>query len=168
MDGQTIKKNRFPGSRRARIAAAAIGLLAVGGVGGVVTAQAMRPSVEMAPLRAVPIRSLGSDLGIITVKGRVAEVYGNKFVIDDGGAKALVDTGRAGEDGTLVATGAPVTVQGRFESGFVHASFLVDGAGHVTALAPPPHRGGRHGPPPPPAVDGAAPTFPAPASTVQQ
>ena len=97
--------------------------------------------------------------------------------------RALVDLGREGEDGTLVTAGQPVTVQGRFEDGFVHAAFLIGAGGKVTALGPiggPPHGPGGPGrdgpggpggpgspggppppagmaPPPPPMTAGAAP-----------
>ena len=137
-------------SRRLRLGAAALGLLVVGGVGGTVASHALQPVIEMAPLRPVAIAGLPKTDGIVTIRGRVVEIYGNKFVVDDGSGRTLVDTGRAGDDAILVATGAPVTVQGRFDRGFVHASFLVDAAGKVTALRPmgPPDHGpgGRHGP----------------------
>lgn len=150
-------------SRRMRLGAAAIGLLAIGGVAGTVAGHAGRPPIEMAPLRPVAIASLVKTDGIVTIKGRVAEIFGNKFVIDDGSGRTLVDTGREGDDQTLVANGSAVTVQGRFKRGFVHASFLVDQAGKVTALRPMgpmdgPHHGphggpdgpdGHRGPPPP-------------------
>lgn len=136
--------------RRNRIALAAAGLLVVGGAAGAVTVAATRPSVTMAPATPVAIRSLQSD-GIVTIRGTVAEIYGNKFVMADPTGRALVDLGREGEDGTLVAAGQPVTIQGRFEHGFVHASFLVGAGGKVTALGPlggPPrgHHGPGHGP----------------------
>lgn len=157
-------------SRRARLGLAAIGLVAAGGIAGGVASHTMRPAVEMAPLHAVAIRTLPTVSGIVTIRGRVAETYGNKFVIDDGTARTLVDTGRAGDEAKLVGDGMPVTVQGRFERGFVDASFLVDAAGKVTALGPMGGPHDRHGPrgpgedrmhgddmgppPPPPAVAG--------------
>ena len=135
-----------------KLALAAIGLVVVGGAAGTVAGHVMQPSIEMAPLKPVAIKSLASSSGIITLRGRVAEVYGDKFVIDDGSGRALIEAGPEGEGGSLVGVGAPVTVQGRYERGFVHASFLVDQAGKVTALGPvggpPPHD--RPGPPPPP------------------
>ncbi|PZO72175.1 MAG: hypothetical protein DI640_13215 [Sphingomonas taxi] len=153
--------------RRNRLALAAAGLLAVGGAAGAVTVAATRPSVTMAPATPVAIRSLqsnGQSDGIVTIRGTVAEIYGNKFVMADPTGRALVDLGREGEDGTLVTAGQPVTIQGRFEGGFVHAAFLVGAGGKVTALGPiggPPHgpgpgRDGPGGPgglgaPPPPA-----------------
>jgi uncharacterized protein YdeI (BOF family) len=172
--------------RRNRLALAAAGLLAVGGAAGAVTVAATRPSVTMAPATPVAIRSLqssGQSDGIVTIRGTVAEIYGNKFVMADPTGRALVDLGREGEDGTLVTAGQPVTVQGRFEDGFVHAAFLIGAGGKVTALGPiggPPHGPGGPGrdgpggpggpgspggppppagmaPPPPPMTAGAAP-----------
>ncbi|MEG3082875.1 hypothetical protein U1707_04415 [Sphingomonas sp. PB2P12] len=142
--------------RRNRLAIAAAGLLVVGGAAGAVTVAATRPTVTMAPATPVAIRSLQSD-GIVTIRGNVAEVYGNKFVMADRTGRALVDLGREGEDGTLVTAGQPVTVQGQFEQGFVHAAFLVGADGKVTALGPvggPPR--GRPGPGP----DGPGPDDP--------
>jgi len=91
----------------------------------------------------------------------------------------LVDTGREGDERQLVKVGEPVTVQGRFDRGFVHAAFLVGADNKALALGPlggPPH--GRHGPhegpgpdrgpdadrdgppPPPPAADAPPPPPP--------
>ena len=143
-----IAPNKRFNLRRNRLALAAAGLLVVGGAAGAVTVAATRPSVTMAPATPVAIRSLQSD-GIVTIRGTVAETYGNKFVMADRTGRALVDLGRGGEGSNLVATGQPVTIQGRFEDGFVHASFLVAPGGKVTALGPvggPPR--GPHGPGP--------------------
>lgn len=153
--------------RRPYLALAAAGLLAAGGAVGALGVAATRPSVTMAPATPVAIRSLGSS-GIVTVRGRVAEQFGNKFILADATGRALIDTGREGEDGNLVKPGEPVTVQGRFERGFIHAAFLVGPDGKVAALGPlggPPH-GHRHGPPPPrdagPAAGQGAPLAPPP------
>ena len=137
--------------RRNRLALAAAGLLIVGGAAGAVTVAATRSSVTMVPATPTAIRSLQSD-GIVTIRGTVAETYGNKFVMADRTGRALVDLGREGEVSNLVAAGQPVTIQGRFEDGFVHASFLVAPGGKVTALGPVggpprgPHGPGRDGP----------------------
>ncbi|KQN03004.1 MULTISPECIES: hypothetical protein [Sphingomonas] len=141
----TAPNKRF-NLRRNRLALAAASLLIVGGAAGAVTIAATRPSVTMVPATPTAIRSLQSD-GIVTIRGTVAETYGNKFVMADRTGRALVDLGREGEGSNLVATGQPVTIQGRFEDGFVHASFLVAPGGKVTALGPvggPPR--GPHGP----------------------
>ncbi len=166
---------------RPAILAGALGLLVVGGGAGALAVEANRPSVTMAPATPVAIRTLtNDDDSIVTIRGRVAEIYGDKFVIADASGRALIETGREGEDGTLVGVGQPVTVQGRFDRGTLHAAFLVGADGKVKALGPlgrPPHdRGGPGGPdrgpgagpdraPPPPPPAGAAPVAtPAPAA----
>ena len=167
---------------KTRAAIAAVVLLAAGGTAGIVAGHALEPSIEMAPMRPVPIRSLvASDTGVVTVRARVAEVFGNKFIADDGTGRALVDLGRAGDDTALVTVGQTVGVQGRYDRGMLRASFLIDGANKVTSLRPmgpppgrgrgpgggpeggPDHRGpkGPHGDAPPPPPAGAA--LPAPA-----
>lgn len=168
---------RVPGlGRRSKLGLVAAGLLALGGAGGAVVMAQTRPSVSMAPATPVAIRSLSST-GIVTIRGRVAEIYGNKFIMADGSGRALVDTGRGGDNRQLVTAGEPVTVQGGFDRGFVHAAFLVGPDNKVMALGPlagPPHgpRGPRGGPdrgpgaPPPPLPgaddDAAPPVAPAP------
>jgi len=134
--------------RKGGLALGAAALLAVGGGAGAVAVATSRPTVTMAPATPVAIRALGSD-GIVTIRGRVAEVYGTHFILADGSGRALVDAGR--DDTTRVAVGQPVTVQGRYDDGFVHAAFLVDANGKVVQvgpLGPPPGHGpkGRHGP----------------------
>ncbi|QJU59337.1 hypothetical protein HL653_17630 [Sphingomonas sp. AP4-R1] len=164
---------------KAAAAVAGIALLAVGGSVGAVAMHATRPSVAMAPATPVAIRSLQSEQ-IVTIKGQVAEIYGNKFIVQDQSGRALVETGREGEDGELVTKGELVTVQGRFDEGFVRAAFLVGPDARVIALGPlggphdaHDHRRPRHGPedgpdaPPPPSdMDGdqapASPAGPAP------
>lgn len=154
---------------RGRLGLAVAGLLALGGAAGAVVTAETRPTATMAPANPVPIRSLETS-GIVTVRGRVAEIYGNKFVMVDASGRALVDTGREGDDRQLVTPNEPVTVQGRFERGFIHAAFLVSTDNKVTALGPlagPPHGppgpdGGRRAncaPPPPP--PGSPPVLPA-------
>jgi hypothetical protein len=156
---------------RQKLGLAAAALLVLGGAAGAVVTAETRPSVAMAPATPVAIRSLSSS-GIVTVRGRVAEVYGNKFILDDSSGRALVDTGREGEGG-LVKAGEPVTVQGRFDRGFVHAAFLVGPDNKVQALGPlvgsphGPHGGPEAGPgapPPPPLGADRAPPPPTPLS----
>jgi len=162
--------SRFTRLRRMPVILGAAAVLAVGGVAGAMAAREMGPSIEMAPLTPVAIRSLSSSSGIVTVRGRVAEIFGNKLVVDDGSARALIDTGPEGDDRSLASVGAPITAQGQFDRGVLHASFLVDAAGKVTALGPlggPPRPGGPQGPAPrpgdgPPPPPGAAPPPPPP------
>ena len=134
-------RRTFGLGRRGSLALAGAGLLALGGTGGAVVMARTAPSASMAPASPVPIRSLASE-GIVTIRGRVAEIYGNKFVLADGTGRMLVDTGRTGDDRQLVAGNQLVTVQGRFDHGLVHAAFLVGPDNKVLALAPlaaPPH-----------------------------
>lgn len=157
-----MARTRRLSTRTALIGAA---LLAVGIGGGATVAQMTAPSVEMAPATPVAIKSLSDGDSIVTVRGKVAEVYGPAFILADGSGRALVEAGRhramLSGDSALVAIGQTVTVQGRFRDGTIHASFLVGADGEVTALRPkgPPHRGpgGRHGPHGGPGPDGRGP-----------
>jgi uncharacterized protein YdeI (BOF family) len=159
-------RRSFPLGGSGKLALVAAGLLALGGAAGAVMMAETRPSVTMAPVQPIAIRALASD-EIVTIRGRVAEIYGDKFIMADGSGRALVETGREGQDGKLVTIGEPVTVQGRFDRGVVHAAFLVAPGNKITALGPiggPGH--GRHGPGPQrddrgPDRDGPAP-MPAP------
>lgn len=168
----TTGPRRLGRAPRGKLALVAAGLLALGGAAGAVVTAETRPSVTMAPATPVAIRSLSST-GIVTIRGRVAEVYGNAFILADDSGRMLVDTGPEGDRRTLVAPGTPVTVQGRFERGIVHAAFLVEPDNTVLALGPlsgPPPR--PHGPmgapdrgpgaPPPPPPPGAGDTVPPP------
>lgn len=156
----------------------AIGL-AIGAAGGASAVSLTRPGVEMAPTVATPVAKLASGNGVVTVKGRVAEVYGDRFVVQDATGRTMVDAGRDAS----VTKGAPVQVQGRYDDGQLRASYLVDANGKVTPVGPPPPRPG-HGPkdrgpdgargpggpgapcapgavpPPPPPADGSAPPPP--------
>ena len=160
---------RFHLRRSHRLTLAGAALLALGGGVGAATVAVTRPSVTMAPATPSAIRSLAASDGIVTVRGRVAEVFGDRFVVADPTGRALVDAARGGNDSALVATGQVVSVQGRFDRGVMHAAFLVGADGKVSALGPlggPPH--GRHGPPdrgcapdgPPPGGPGAPPPPP--------
>jgi hypothetical protein len=142
--------------RRLKLGAAAIGLLAIGGAAGGAIGQALRPPIEMAPIHSVAIRNLGTAQGIVTIKGRVAESFGGNRVIDDGTGRTLIDAGPRADGGTLAPPGAVVAVQGRFDRGVFHPSFLVDPTGTVTPLG---HHPGPHGHPGP---DGDAPHGPDP------
>lgn len=161
------------GSRR-KLGLAAAGLLVLGGAAGAVAVAESRPSVSMAPVVPVAIRSLSSS-GIVTIRGRVAEIYGNKVIVADASGRALIDLGREGEDRSFVTAGEPVTVQGRFERGVVHAAFLVGPDKKVVALGP--LAGPRHGPhgrpgpgarpdgpPPPPGAEPGPAAPPAPSA----
>jgi uncharacterized protein YdeI (BOF family) len=151
-------------TRGALVGGAAV-LLALGAAGGASAVQATRPSIEMAPTVQTPIAKLASASGVVTVKGRVAEVFGDRFVIQDASGRAMIAVGRGGQ-GT-VSVGQAVQVQGRYDDGQLRASYLVDQNGKVVAVGPRPggpegpggpgapgghrpHGPGHDGPPPPP------------------
>ncbi|MBO9100495.1 MULTISPECIES: hypothetical protein [unclassified Rhizobium] len=115
--------------------------LAVGAAGGAGAMRMVRPTAEMAPMTPISIATMPAS-SLVTIKGTVTEIYGNKFILQDTSGKALVETGPAGDGGDLVKQNEAVTVQGRFDQGFVRASFLVDKDGKTEALrapGPPPH-----------------------------
>jgi uncharacterized protein YdeI (BOF family) len=129
-------------SGRRRVALAAVLLGAFGAGSGITAAalQARRPALIM--LTPAPITSM-QDWSEVAVKGQVAEIFGNKFIVQDDSGRALVETGRRGEGGQLVAKSESVTVQGRFEHGFLHAEVISHPDGRNDFVGPP-------GPPPPP------------------
>ncbi|WP_246191383.1 hypothetical protein [Aureimonas leprariae] len=118
---------------------AGICLLAVGAGAGAVGYGALhRDRAAFDPtMPTTPIAKL-ADGTQTELAGKVVEIFGNRFVVDDGTGRALVETGRAGEGGRLVAANETVTVQGRFENGFLHAGALQRADGSVDELAPPP------------------------------
>jgi hypothetical protein len=128
-----------------KIGLVGFGLFAIGGIAGGMVGHHMHPPIAMAPLHPVAIRDLASAQGIVAVKGRVAESFGSRFVIDDGTGRTLVDTGPHGRNGRLAPLGAAVTVQGRFDRGAFHPDYLVDDAGTVSPLDPQ-HGFHHHGP----------------------
>ena len=144
------------GRHRRRILFPALAVaLAIGAAGGAGAMKLLRPAPEMAAMLPVSIAAMPTS-GLVTIKGTAAEIYGNKFILQDDSGRTLVDTGPAGDGSGLVGKGDLVTVQGRFDDGFVHASYLIGKDGKAEALGPagppPPHRmWGPGGPPPPPA-----------------
>ncbi|MBB3695503.1 hypothetical protein [Sphingomonas sp. BK580] len=151
-----------------RVALAGAALLALGAAGGAGAVALTRPAVEMAPTVPTAVAKLAQSSGTVTVRGRVAAVYGDRFVVEDSSGRALVDAGRD----SAPRAGAPVLVQGRYDEGQLRARFLVDGAGAREVGPPPPPRGpgappapgagappppGAGAPPPPPPGAGAPP-----------
>ena len=139
----TSRRNFSLGSRR-RTAALSASLLIIGAVVG---AGALRVAGGISRqasfiLQPSPIASM-SELAPAAIKGQVAEVFGNKFIIADASGRALIETGREGEGGRLVKPNETVTVQGQFERGFLHASVIQheDGRADLVGLpkGPPPH-----------------------------
>jgi uncharacterized protein YdeI (BOF family) len=118
-------------------------VLAVGVAGGALAereVQRFRPQ-NVLLLQPAPISGL-TDNSAVAIKGRVDEIYGNKFIVQDDSGRMLVDTGPRGEAASPVAKGETVTVQGQFDRGFIHANVLTRADGTTEAFGPP-------GPPPP-------------------
>jgi hypothetical protein len=121
------------GQRRIRrgVALAALGTALAAGAAGLTSAQ------TVAPTTVPPVAISGlTPSGATAVKGEVAEIFGNKFIVQDATGRALVETGREGEGGGLVTKGQTVTVQGAFEKGFLRARVLTRGDGSVVRLGP--------------------------------
>ncbi|GAA3696096.1 hypothetical protein GCM10022268_03350 [Sphingomonas cynarae] len=173
---------------RARMGLAAAALLAAGAAGGAGAVSMTRPAVTMAPTVATPIARLAASSGIVTVKGRVAEIYGDRMIVQDATGRTMVAGNR--EVAATLVRGSAVMVQGRYDDGQLRAAYLVDPAGQVTEVGPrhgpggpgrdgpggPGPKGPRHGPghgpdrgpggapdgpPPPPPADDVAPPPPA-------
>ena len=87
-------------------------------------------------LTPAPIATM-QDWRPVAVKGQVAEIFGNKFIVQDDSGRALVETGPEGEGVNLVAKSETVTVQGRFERGFIHALAISHADGRTDLLGPP-------------------------------
>ncbi|MGW8134958.1 hypothetical protein [Sphingomonas zeae] len=145
---------------KAPLAAAAAILIALGAGGGAAAVSMTRPSVTMAPTIPTPIAKLSSTSGVVTAKGRVAEVFGDRFVVQDATGRAMVASNRD----AMPSVGSNVMVQGRYDDGVMHAQYLVDPNGSVVPVGPPPPGGPRgpggpggprgDGPPPPPPPGG--------------
>ncbi len=132
-----IPRTRFApfryGRRGVVVAAAIVGAFAAGGAVAAVALHGRQPALVM--LTPAPITAM-HDWSGVAVKGQVAEIFGNKFIIQDDSGRALVDLGRAGERGTLVAKSETVTVQGRFDHGFIHAQAVSHSDGRNDLLGP--------------------------------
>jgi hypothetical protein len=144
---QLPSPSRFPNAPRRLMTAGIVVGLAVGAAGG---ASAYRYVQKTHPqsvllLQPAPIGQM-ADPSAVAIKGQVAEVFGNKFIIQDDSGRTLVDTGPRGEGGKLVVKGEAITVQGRFENGFIHADVMTRADGTSEAFGPPKHGSHDHGP----------------------
>lgn len=132
------KPRHRPAVRRTAIGAAVVAAFAVGAGATAIAQRGHQPvlvSLTPAPITAMKAWSP------VAVKGQVAEIFGNKFILADESGRALIETGRQGEGGTLVTPSETVTVQGRFEHGFVHAMAIQHADGRTDMVGPvgPPH-----------------------------
>jgi hypothetical protein len=138
-DAVPPKSRRFGRRGIASIAA----LLAAVALGAGVTAVVEgRREIAFAPLPPASIKAM-QEWSAVAVKGQVAEIFGNKFIVQDDSGRALVDSGPAGEGDNLVAPSETVTVQGRFERGAIHAAVIshADGRNDIVGPLGPPPRG---------------------------
>lgn len=157
---------RWQDRPRGLLAGVALAVLIVGaaaGAGGVKMAQYWQPQSVML-LQPTAINKLAAG-DAVAVKGSVAEIFGNKFILDDGTGRALVDLGPRGENANAVIKGEAVTVQGMFDRGIIHARIVSHADGRNEAFdapppppidAPPPPRRAEAPPPPgapPPRAD---------------
>lgn len=129
------RRGRPRGLVTAGIIVAVLAVGAVGGAGANRFMQRMRPHAVML-LQPAPIAHL-KDRSPVAVKGQVAEVFGNKFIVQDDSGRALVDTGPRGEDGKPVTKGEAITVQGHFDRGVIHANVMTRADGTSEAFGPP-------------------------------
>lgn len=134
--------------RRGLLAGVAIGVLSIGAAAGAVgfeLAQRWRPQ-EVMLLQPTAVSAL-QDGNSAAVKGTVAEIFGNKFILDDGSGHALVDLGPRGENLDAVTKGETVIVQGGFDGGILHAEIVSHGDGRTQSFGPlPPPPMGPRGP----------------------
>ena len=173
-----------PTRRHGKVLAVAASALLLAGIGGIAVAQTPpappappavgappppppgRPGVAPGPQVVMLITPMQiarlQPADVVAVKGSVAEIYGNKFILEDDSGRMLVDLGPRGDDATVVTKGEQVSVQGRFDRGFVAAQVLSRADGRSEAFGPmapppPPGREADRGPgrrPPPPVSPG--------------
>jgi hypothetical protein len=145
-----------PWTSRRFVAAGAVALAlalgVAGGAEGTRLVQRWHPQAVML-LTPVAVNAMKPD-SAVAVKGKVAEIFGNKFVVQDDSGRALVDTGPRGEGRNPVMAGEDVTVQGHFDRGIVHAQLVMHADGQTDSFGgPPPH----HPPHPPHGPKGPGP-----------
>ncbi len=156
--------SRRPVRNRSLLAGIALAVVgAAVGAGGMKITQTRQPK-SVVLLQPVSIDKLRSG-SMSAVRGNVSDIFGNKFLVEDGSGRALVDLGPRGENATVVTKGENVTVQGMFERGVVHAQVVSHADGRNEAFGPPPPHGAPL--PPrmaevPPAPPGAFPPAPRP------
>jgi hypothetical protein len=129
-------KGRWENSRPFAVGLAAAGLLALGIVAGASAMVVGAPHATVLLMKPTPISTLQPDT-VAAVKGKVSDIYGNKFVVQDDSGKTLVETGPRGDGAELVKIGEAVTVQGHFDNGFLHGDLLIGADGQAHSLKTP-------------------------------
>ncbi len=74
-------------------------------------------------MQSMTISKLAPSRAIKT-RGRVAEIFGDKFILQDDTGRALVELGPRAHQEELVDVGKDVVVEGCFKHGFIHATAL--------------------------------------------
>jgi hypothetical protein len=150
-DPKTPPEARQARPRRAKALALALGVLVLGAAGGAGATHFIQKSRAQSVLLLEPAPiSVMKNGDPVAIKGEVAEIYGNKFIVQDGSGRTLVDAGPRGENGDLVTKGETLTVQGDYDGGFIRAVALKRADGTLVTLGAPPHpRPGKPGGPGP-------------------
>lgn len=88
------KWRRMPWKSRMLGIGAGAAMLAIGAAGEATGAGLLRPEpvTYEADLAVTPIAELAAG-DRVALNGKVVEIFGNKFVVEDGAARALVETG---------------------------------------------------------------------------
>jgi hypothetical protein len=150
-DAKPLPEVRPAQPRRRNAVALALGVLVLGAAGGAGATHFLQKgrAQSVLLLEPAPISAMKSGQAV-AVKGDVAEIYGNKFIVEDGSGRTLVDAGPRGEDGNLVTKGETLTVQGDYDGGFIRAVAMKRADGTLITFGTPPHpRPGKPGGPGP-------------------
>ena len=122
-------------------------LLGIGGAIGATATSSMEPEAVMANAAPTAIKSLANAARpwagepVVTVRGRVTQLFGRQFILNDGTGQVLIDAGGRGAGEGGIALNQTLTVQGRFDDGTIRPSFLIGPDGRVAALDRGGHRG---------------------------
>ncbi|BCW90112.1 hypothetical protein sos41_32800 [Alphaproteobacteria bacterium SO-S41] len=142
-DPITTPTPEAPAKRRRlyRSLAGGAALLALGVIAGAGGWAMSRPAERVAfdPALATTTVATLADSDATKIEGRVTDIFGNKFVLEDATGRALVDTGRDGDERALVTKDEIVKVQGRFDRNELHATALqrTDGTTEELTAGPP-------------------------------
>lgn len=126
---------------------AGVALLGIGGAIGATASSSMEPQAVMASAAPTSIKSLADAARpwagepVVTVRGRVTQLFGRQFILNDGTGQVLVAVGGHGVGEGGIALNQVLTVQGSYDDGTIRPSFLIGPDGRVAALG----RGGHHG-----------------------
>jgi hypothetical protein len=139
-DPKPLSELRPARPRRTKAIALALGVLVLGAAGGAGATHFIQKGRAQSVLLLEPAPISAMKIGdAVAVKGAVAEIYGNKFIVQDGSGRTLVDAGPRDENGDLVSKGETLTIQGDYDGGFIRAIALKRADGTLITLGAPPH-----------------------------